>query len=325
MTRVALRSAGAPLWWLLACLPWQAGAAARLTEFTDNAPISAADAGDLDAYFAQAPAALRADFALVALEALIDAYHGEAERARYALQRRPAQPDLRRWVRAVDDMVAGLQRLVDGLTTDMPIDVTVLHGGTLYLVIDGQPVLLSGPQPGDDAALERRVMEDFCSRNDCGDMVDRFDAASDVGYGSAPQASPVWRFGDAAGPVCASGDGLEFQFDDTDRLKDKRIACQRIVSELNLLAEALVGQRAHGAAIDWARLAVVPGGDARMQSVVLNAAGDSLSLPLPSLAQSPDVIERVLPWLAARVEGRRYNLVVLHAGRLMDRTIGVAE
>lgn len=311
---------------LLVCgPPWRALAAARLTDYTGSRPVSAADVQDLTAYLRDAPDALRADFALAALTELVEVYSIEVARARAEPGGRSANPDLRRWVRAVEGMLDDLQGLLDTLTPETPVSVSTLHDGTVYLVVDGDPVLLSGPRPGENAALEHRVLQRFCSRNDCGELVDAFDAQISRTYTAGAQVSPVWRFGDAAGPVCATGDGLEFQFDDTQGLGEKRAACQRIVSELNVLAAALAEQVQAGIAPDWSRLAIRSTGSDSLQSVVVNAAGDTLLLPLPALAQTPEVFRLVLPWLAAKVDGRRYNLVVLHAGRFVTPPVQSPE
>jgi hypothetical protein len=127
----------------------------------------------------------------------------------------------------------------------------------------------------------------------------------------------LWRFGDAAGPVCASGDGLELQFQNTFDLKAKRDACSSIVAELNTLATALIQKIGSGTPVDWTHLKIRTASGAAVQHVTVNADGDYVLMSLPTLEASPELFRLVLPWLAAKVDGRRYNLVVLNTERLL--------
>jgi hypothetical protein len=294
-------------------------AASRLADYDSRAAIvPAVDIYALAAGLKDAPAPLRAEFAAAALTEMIADYRQEAERARAELRRQSADRDLPRWSRAVDSMVADLQQLADSIAPDTPVFVSALHANAVYLVVDGSPVLLTGPRSAERGSLEERVVQRFCSRNDCSLLLeeDRVETPPPV----KPEEPPVWRFGDAAGPTCVTGDGLEFQFRNTSGLNEKREACDRIVAELNTLAAALALQADSGTAVEWNSLSIRPFSGADVQSVVLNNDGDFLLLPVPSLAESPELFRLVLPWVAAKVDGRRYNLVVLN----MERLLGMA-
>ena len=113
------------------------------------------------------------------------------------------------------------------------------------------------------------------------------------------------------------GDGLVFQFTNTTDLALKRRACSRVTGELNMLAERLAHEIALGVRVDWNRLAVldVPG-EAR-QLVTLNGDDEGLMLPLRALAVAPELFRLLRPWLAARVDGNSYRLVLLNSEQLM--------
>ena len=299
----------------LYAVPGHLGAASRLVAYDTQAQVPA-DIHRFAARLQDAPEPLRAEFALAALSELVLVYGREAERARAEIGRGRADQDLPRWSRAVEGLVADLQRLVDGLSPETAVSVSTLYPDTVYLIVDGNPVLLTGPRKGENASLEQRVLERFCSRNDCSDLMEEEERARPAPP-AAPVASPLWRFGDAGGPVCASGDGLELQFQTAFDLNEKREACARIVAELNALAAALQRETGRGTRVDWNRLAIRPAADADVQHIALNADGDYLLLPAPSLEQSPELFRLVLPWLAAKVAGKRYNLVVLNTERLL--------
>jgi hypothetical protein len=127
------------------------------------------------------------------------------------------------------------------------------------------------------------------------------------------ESPPLWRFSDQGGPVCASGNGLELQFRSTSDLGQKREVCTRVVAELNRLITALRDSISDGKPLEWGSLAIYPDSGTDLQRVVFNAGGDYLLLPLPSLSGVPQFFTATLPWVAARVEDKRYNLVILNA------------
>jgi hypothetical protein len=86
-----------------------------------------------------------------------------------------------------------------------------------------------------------------------------------------------------------------------------------VVAELNSLITALRDSISDGKPVEWAHLAILPDSGTDLQRVVFNAAGDYLLLPLPSLSGAQQFFTASLPWVAARVEDRRYNLVILNA------------
>jgi len=265
----------------------------------------------LAARLEDAPLELRADFAQAALSELIEAYSREADRARAELRRTGGNRDLSRWVRAVDALIRELQGLLDALGPDTPVQIMGRDAQTVYLIVDDNPVLLSGPRASDRAMLEQRVLERFCSRNYCDDLFeDHLPHAVDSVTREPP---PLWRFSDQGGPVCTSGTGLELQFRSASDLKRKRELCTQVVAELNSLITALRDSVSDGKPVEWAYLAIHPDPGTDLQRVVFNAGGDYLLLPFPSLSGAQQFFTASLPWVAARVEDKRFNLVILNA------------
>jgi hypothetical protein len=113
--------------------------------------------------------------------------------------------------------------------------------------------------------------------------------------------------------VCASGDGLELQFRNDANLQEKREACAQIIVELNVLANRLRSMLRTGKTVDWNRLVIQPTSGTDLQRVVLNGDGDYVLMSLPSLGKAHTLFVQTLPWLAARVGDKRYNLVILNA------------
>jgi hypothetical protein len=263
----------------------------------------------------EAPGPLRTDLAYAAISELAAAYAREADRAQRDKRYRAGDRDLRRWATAVEQMASELALLAETVTFATSVDIGVSPGNRLYLIVDGRPVLVDGPRPREQRDLEQRVIERFCSLNLCDQLLAEF--ATLASTQGPPAAPPMWRFSQQAGPVCATDDGLEFQFQDTQHLSEKREACAQVVAELNLLAAEIGRQLDLGVRVDWNTLSIrrLPG--QFPHRVMLSADGESLQLSVPALAAMPDIFALVRPWLAARVTGSRYRLVVINAERLL--------
>ena len=225
---------------------------------------------------------------------------------------RPYHTDSSRWTVAVDALVRDLQQLLEELLPETPVQVSAQHAEALCVIVNGSPVLLAGPRASEKAALEQRVLERFCGRNDCSDLAG--DRRSRISAAERAGSPALWRFNDPAGPVCASGDGLELQFRNDANLEQKREACTRIMAELNVLENWLRGRIRNGQTVDWNRLAIESGTGTNLQRIVLNGQGDFVLMSLLALEKAPKLFVQVLPWLAARVADKRYNLVILNAG-----------
>ena len=270
----------------------------------------------------EAPSALRAELARSALLELSLTYRDEAERAREDLRRTPRDAGLRRWLAAVERLAAEHATLAAAITPITPVELGVGPDGIVQLAVAGTPVMLSGPRPREQAALEQRILAHYCSFNLCDPAALAAISASALPAALTGSPMPVdaagthWSFS-PAGPVCASGDGLEFQFENTEALRQRRIVCAMLVAELQRLAEALTRQSVAGVDIDWNALHIVTPGDAEPQKLMLNTRGAHIRLGMPGLAALPDLFLTVRPWLAAKARGQRYHLVVLNAGRHM--------
>lgn len=280
-------------------------------------PVAGTGLNRLATAISQAPPAVRADFAAVALAELAATHSAEADRARAEARHRPGERDLLRWAAAADAYAGELQALADDIAGAANLEVGTGLGpeAVAHIGIDGRLVMLTIPRPRQRPVFEQRVIEQFCSHYRCEDYLSDHQPSQALLQPVATQ--PRWSFSQQAGPACSTGDGLVFQFTNTTDLALKRRACSRVAGELNTLAARLARESALGVRIDWHRLAVRPvPGEAR-QLVTLNGDGDDLVLPLPALAGAPELFRLLRPWLAARVDGNSYRLVLINSDRLM--------
>jgi len=258
---------------------------------------------------------LRADFARIAISEMTSAYTVEADRARQDAHGSKHPRDLVRWAGAVDAYAAELVAVGDTLTPETVVDVSVGHDNSVYLNIGGTPVVVGTPRAREQSEFEQHIIERFCAAYRCDDFVADFEPAAVPAW--VRGQPPSWSFSQYAGPACSTADGLELQFRTMQDLRRKRDICTRLVAELYQLLAALETETGAGVRTDWNRLEVRGNPNAEQQLVVLNGSGDTLQLALPDLAAVPDFLRRSLPWLAARVKGESYHLVLLNADSLV--------
>lgn len=257
---------------------------------------------------------MHTDLAQIALNELAATYEDEATRARQ--DARANKPGLWRWAAAVQNLATEYRTLAGSITMSTPIDIGIGPENSLFLTIDGRLVAVSSPRMNEQAAFERKIITQFCALNRCEDLL-----AAPMAAAAAPDidhhnGNTRWSFSQNTGPVCASTDGLQFQFTSMENLGRKRQVCALTVAELDALATAIAGEVTDGARVDWNRLAIHSLADGDEQ-VTINGVGHYVRLPLPILAERRELLELVRPWLAAKVRGAPYTFVVLHAGRLL--------
>ncbi len=278
-------------------------------------PVSFTGFKRLALAISDAPPPVRADFAIAALSEMVLAHTQAADQARHETRDNRAGQSAIRWAIAVDLYTAQLSTILDGVTADTPISIDIGPEDDVYLNIDGNPVMVSFPKTLQQTSFEQAVIDRFCSLYLCEELMAEYRALKPSLQ--AVTSTPHWSFSEKTGPVCATDDGLEFHFQDTLRLAEKREACGRVVAELNALALVMAENRAGGIHIAWERLTIntIPG--EQQHEVDLDGEGNRIRLYLPALAATAKLFELVRPWLAARVEGSPIRQAVTNADSLM--------
>ncbi len=260
-----------------------------------------------------APEPMRADFAVIAIAQMAEAHSAEAQRARLEAPQLTTDRDPTRWAGAVDAYAAELLATANRITPETSLVIKTGSANTVYLVIDGTPVMVNGPLAAQQAAFEQQIIERFCGLYLCDELLASYQAPLQM---SRPDKSVTqWSFSQHAGPVCSTADGLEFQFMDMENLSGYREACARIVAELDTLVRGMTRSRSSGTRVDWNNLAIHVLQGSEHHQVTLNAAGAVILAPLPGLAATPRLFTLLRPWIAARVSGNSYRLVVINADR----------
>jgi hypothetical protein len=261
------------------------------------------------------PEPVRAEFALTAISEMTAAHTTEAELARLDTRGGSDRRDLLRWAAAVDAYAAELAAIGEALTPETVVGISIGADASVYLNIAGRPVMVGTPSARKQGEFEQRIIDRFCAAYRCEDFVSDSDLV--VVRKQVQGQPPSWSFSQYAGPACSTADGLELQFQTMQDLRRKREICTRLVAELNLLLAAIDAEIDSGARVDWNRLEIRGSPNAEQQQVILNGTGDMLYVAVPGLTEVPDFLRRALPWLAARVKGESYRLVLLNADTLV--------
>jgi hypothetical protein len=266
------------------------------------------------------PLPMRRDFAWLAITEMAKMYSEEADRARDETRHTTRARDAGQWAVSVDKYAEKMKARSNSMTPASAVEVIIGPDKSINLYVDGELVIVTGAFGGQQQTYEQRVIEQFCVLYLCERLLADFDlseSSTSVITKKRTANAAYWSFSQYAGPVCMTDNGLEFQFRDTSRIKQKRSACRQIVSELYDLVEVLVRKHSQGIAVDWSGLVIKPIAAGEGHQLMLNSS-DNIYLSLPGLAASKDLFRLVRPWLAARVKGEDLHLVVLNAGDLMQ-------
>lgn len=268
-----------------------------------------------------APLEWRADFALIALSQLADAYYSEADLARSPLNGRgDTQEQVEKqteWSWSVEryaNQLYGYQMSIENgalvFFAQAPVTEVVLE-------IDGQQVMLSHPRPEKQPVFEQAVLTQFCQLRNCVELTGSAvsHTAKAVGSDSSRETSvnaaattvkPSWAF-TANGPVC-SYDEIHLSFQPGDNPGAVRKLCVRLFEEVKGLLSELQEQQSYGVHVNWRELSLGSISEEGQQMVRLNEAGDMLSLNAPLIHNNPALLINLKPWLKAHAGGQGFSL-----------------
>ncbi|MEH6637163.1 MAG: hypothetical protein V7700_16705, partial [Halioglobus sp.] len=189
----------------------------------------------------------------------------------------------------------------------LPLSLQPNVAESATLTVAGRAIILSHPRVDQQSMFEQRVLQEFCSRQDCQSLTAPANSLQPIPV-SAAQVAPQWLF-NGSGPVC-SHDGIELMFANTSNLSRYRSLCEQLLQEASRLATEIAWQQRHGVAVNWDTLVVqaIPGRPEHQ--VLVNNAGDSILVTIPLLYSNADLLERLRPWLQSRFAGEEVPATV---------------
>ena len=256
------------------------------------------------------PPEVQAEFASSAVAELTEVYMAEADLARKQAALGQGNPKLRNWSFAVDQYANQLSFVLDDIELGMPLTLRMGREKFVTVSVAGRAVMLNHPRADQQAAFEQRILQGFCSRQDCKSLTVEPEPAEPIPV-SASRVSPQWTFTEQSA-VC-SHEGIQVNFVGDRNLARYRGTCQQLLQEMFTLATELAWQQRHGVAVDWGKLSIssTPG---RPEHVVkLNGAGDSILATLPLIYRSQGLLADITPWLQQRFNNEAPEVVLLDA------------
>jgi hypothetical protein len=259
----------------------------------------------------------KSDFAQIALQEMAFAFESEANRLRdYYADNPHVDREETSWIRSTMNYATFLRALASSAQSFSLVDIYPQSHGEIMLRIDGTPVIIGGPRPKDNAALEQAIVDGYCQLWPCEHSESKV-AQSRAIIDRASHIEGNWSFSASQGPVFETDDGLLFVFSDSNGLSWKKRQCLQVVEELRLLAYSIRYLAERGFPIDWQAVSITSTGVGYPNKVTVNRRGDHAMIRIPSLYQSPGLLQIGLPWVRARVEGRKHQQRFIQAERLL--------
>ncbi len=261
-------------------------------------------------YLQNASPELRGDFAAIALTNLTEAYMAEARLARAEAGTRGRNANLRGWSAMVDYYARQLPLLLADIEMGLPVQLVIGGEQELAITVADRTVIVSPPRLNRQSAFEQAILSDFCATHRC--------EQSSPGK-AKPESAPVamvgvrpnWTFS-MQGPVC-SHEGIQVRFENTKNLANSRLICGQFLREVMTLTDELAWQQRDGVTIDWDALKIQATPHTPEHLVAVNATGDSVLVTVPLLYRSPELLQRVLPWMRGRLGNQQGVSVELDA------------
>ena len=260
----------------------------------------------------------RRNFARIVLIELSAVYEEELKLAgQFVPRTETARRKLSRWRHATGAFLIQLQGIYRALDSGATVGLHVDKKQRLLLIIEGSPVVMSGPRIGQEKALKARIVKNFCRIHECSQPLEAERYAQPKPDYSDPG---TWILGQKRGPRYETKDGLSFGFSNIASRITKEQACLAIVIELRELVDALMKARESGEQINWAVIKIesIPLRDDHR--IILNERGDYLRLDLHSLGEFREFWRAFVPWVRARTNGDIHHLNFLNSERLFNPT-----
>ena len=298
-------------------------AAALFALATCSAPAAEATSGDghgdpfirLAQGLATAEPGRRLDFAWIAVAEMAGEYRRILQdSAAAAPHKGSSHLKLARWRQATQGFLAELEWALQRIGAVPEIRVHVTAGRLVTLLVEDQPIVISGPESSDSRLMQQRILDTYCALYDCSDILH-----AAPGPASAAPVNPgkgAWVFTQTRGGRYTTPDGLAFQFSSLANRSGKEALCENIAEEMRRLVSLLREARRGGFAIDWQMLEVRPVADSEQAYILLNRNGDYLRGKLPHLAATDVLANGGLTWISQMLEQTNPAQAVIPADRL---------
>ncbi|TNF97649.1 MAG: hypothetical protein EP297_10285, partial [Gammaproteobacteria bacterium] len=233
---------------------------------------------------------MRRQFAEISLMGLLDSYEAELLASTHVTPATPAKArKLVQWRWETSRMIAYLKTMTAKFLAGAPFALHINHAYRVMIIVDGQPVLISGPRlDRKKTDLEDMIIDSFCVVNDCSwIIIPEMDEVEDKTDQTSLKSSlrGTWLFEEGSLPRYKIDDNLLFEFNEISDRQTKAEFCHFMANELFKLSDVLQTVIGNGDTVDWSLLKASQPHLASGKNVLLNIGKEYLQLELPLLSK----------------------------------------
>ena len=258
---------------------------------------------------------LKRDFANITLLAMLRKYVEELDKITF--EDKQLTPKISRWYRATNEYVERIALAQQYIESGLPFSLNVTRERWLLIVVEGIPMLVSGPKAS-DASIARTVKAEYCRYHDCSWLKPEKVAVQEGGELEIVKQQ-TWVFDQRLTPAFEIDKQFQFVFKTFKQKRFKQAVAYKASEEIKLFLTELKRAKLSGYFINWELMSQevpVAGVD---QTVFLNTGDLYLRLTLPLLGYLKlSDWQGLLEWLKWSLSSDGAKLVIQHADSLLS-------
>lgn len=258
---------------------------------------------------------LKRDFTNITLLAMLRKYVEELDKIK--LEGKQLTSKVSRWYRATSDYVERIILAQEYVESGLPFSLNVTREGWVLIIVEGIPMLVSGPKAS-DANIARTVKTEYCRYHDCSWLTPE-KVLVQQGNRQDIVKQETWVFDQRLTPAFEIDRQFQFVFKSFKQKKFKQAVSYTALAEVKLFLAELKKAKLSGYFINWQLMSQEVPTAGVDQTVFLNTGDLYLRLTLPLLGHLKlDDWQRLLEWLKWSMTADGATLVIQHADSLLS-------
>ena len=258
-------------------------------------------------------------FSQIAVFEMMDSYQRELERSLTQVSKTmKKRAKVRHWRFATYAYLETLNEYLFLMDSGVQTSFFISPQNKIFLLIGNVPVIISGPNSGEDKKIEKNIVENYCLEYDCQEYfknhLQNNRPAAKASFLDESQ-SGEWSIKSQHQFSYIVDDTLIFNFSNMQDRKNKEKWAINIAAELQTLLAALHKVKKRGKIIDWSLLMIeeLPLTD-NAEKVMINQQADYIKIALPMLLKNSPLFPSFIPWLKKHFEQQlNYRMIIDNA------------
>ena len=220
-------------------------------------------------------------FSQIALYEMLNSYQRELQRSYTKIPKTLARrAKVRHWRFATYAYIETINEYLFLMDSGVRTSFFISPQNKIFLLIGDVPVIISGPNSGENKKIEKNIVENYCLEFDCQDYFKQQKSAIPTTQ-FEQLLSGEWSITTQHQFSYIVNDKLIFNFSSMQDRKNKQKWVMELASELNLLLNALHRVKEKGKPIDWSLLMIedLPLTD-NADKVIINQRADYIKIAL---------------------------------------------